>query len=72
MRDDSTDILFHLAMPADEAMAFAQLLKRLGYDDCKRLSDRKAHYGLHSECDVMWSSVQSVQRQFAQAGFAPR
>ncbi len=72
MRDENGDIFFQLHMPADEAIAFAQLLKRLGYGDCERLADRKAFYGLRAECDVMWSSVQLVQRQFALAGFAPR
>jgi hypothetical protein len=72
MRDENADVLFQLAMPACEAIAFAQLLKRLGYSDCERLADRRACYGKCAECDVMWSSVQSVQRQFALAGFAPR
>jgi len=29
-----------LELPDDEAMALAQLTKRIGYDDCERLSDR--------------------------------
>jgi hypothetical protein len=66
------DITIPLAMPADEALAFSQLLKRLGYTDCERLADRKSYYGKRCERDVMWCSVQSVQRQLAQAGFAPR
>jgi hypothetical protein len=72
MNDNNLDPGFYIELGADEAMAFAQLLKRLGYEDCVRLSDRKVVYGRRHESDVMWSAVNSVQRQFATAGYAPR
>jgi hypothetical protein len=59
-------------MPEDEARAFAQLLKRLGYEDCRRLSHQRTTYAGREESWVMWSAVQMVERQFAEAGFAPR
>src|SRR5262249_52041889 len=74
MRDGDLDpgFMLYLELNAAEAMAFAQMLKRLGYEDCARLADRKAVYGKRAEADVMWCAIQSVQYQFAQAGYAPR
>ena len=69
---DEHDTTIPLIMPVDEALAFSQLLKRMSYSDCERLAARRSYYGKRAERDVMWSSVQSVQRQLAQAGFAPR
>ncbi len=58
-----------LELPADEAMALAQLVKRLGYDDCERLSSR---YDGGHERDLMLASIDKLQRALREAGFAPR
>jgi hypothetical protein len=54
-------------LPNDQAMALAQLVKRLGYDDAERLSSR---YG--QERDAMLAGIDKLQRALAEAGFAPR
>jgi hypothetical protein len=66
-------IAIPLSMPEAEAGAFGQLLKRMTYDDCARLSNRTRKYpDGRTECDTMWSAVCIVQDQFRDAGFAPR
>jgi len=56
-------------LPPDEAMALAQLIKRLGYDDAERLSSR---YDGGAERDLMLAGINKLQRALAEAGFAPR
>jgi hypothetical protein len=58
-----------LELPDDEAMALAQLTKRIGYDDCERLSGR--HDG-GTECHAMLASIDKLRRALCEAGFAPR
>jgi hypothetical protein len=58
-----------LDIPNDQAMALAQLVKRLGYDDAERLSSR---YDGGAERDAMLAGVDNLQRALADAGFAPR
>jgi len=58
-----------LELPADEARALAQLVKRLGYDDAERLSSR---YDGGEERDAMLSGIDKLRRALAEAGFAPR
>jgi hypothetical protein len=61
--------LVTLDLPADEAHALAQLVKRLDRSDCERLSNR---YDGGQERDAMIASVDKLQRALAEAGFAPR
>jgi hypothetical protein len=56
-------------LPPDEAMALAQLVKRLGHDDAERLSSR---YDGGEERDLMLAGIDKLQRALAEAGFAPR
>jgi hypothetical protein len=56
-------------LPAHEARALAQLVKRLGYDDAKRLSSR---YDGGEERDAMLSGIDKLRLALAEAGFAPR
>jgi hypothetical protein len=56
-------------LPADEARALAQLVKRLGYEDAERLSSR---YDGGVERDAMLSGIDKLRRALAEAGFAPR
>ena len=58
-----------LDLPPDEAMALAQMVKRLGYDDAERLSSR---YDGGHERDLMLAGIGKLQRALAEAGFAPR
>ena len=66
-------IAIPLHMPADEALALAQLVKRVDYETVNRFASPCATYGAgRSEGDVMWSAVCLLQRQLGDAGFAPR
>jgi hypothetical protein len=56
-------------LPPNEAMALAQLAKRIGYDDAERLSSR---YDGGEERDAMLAGVDKLRRGLAEAGFAPR
>jgi hypothetical protein len=58
-----------IELPDDQAMALAQLAKRLGYDDAERLSSR---YDGGEERDAMLAGIDKLQRALAEAGFAPR
>ena len=58
-----------LELDADEAMALAQLTKRIGYDGCERLSSR---YDGGAECHAMLASIDKLRRALCEAGFAPR
>jgi hypothetical protein len=69
---DRDTITIPLELPFDEAAALAQLVKRIGYDDCVRLSSQFDRYSGRTEADVMWSAVCMLQRELAEAGFAPR
>jgi hypothetical protein len=56
-------------LPADEATALAQLVKRVGHDDAERLSSR---YDGGEERDAMLSGIDKLRRALAEAGIAPR
>jgi hypothetical protein len=58
-----------LDLPDDQAMALAQMVKRTGFDDCKRLGSR--HDG-GVEAEQMWSAVNKLRAALAESGFAPR
>ena len=53
----------------DQAMALAQMVKRLGYNDAERLSSR---YDGGEERDAMLAGIDKLQRALREAGFAPR
>jgi hypothetical protein len=58
-----------LDLPANKAMALAQLVKRFGYDDAERMSAR--HSG-GAEHEAMVNGVGKLQSALAGAGYAPR
>ncbi len=66
------NIAVGLLMPEDELRALAQFVKRIGYEDVSRFAAVCYSYGNRSEADCMWSAVCMLQRQLAEAGFAPR
>ena len=69
---DSEAITIPLSLPFHEATALSQLCKRVGYDDCVRLSSRFDRYNGRAECDVMWSALNLLRTALAEIGFAPR
>ena len=72
MATHQTTIPIPLSLPSDEATALSQLAKRVGYDDCVRLSSRFDRNDGRAECDVMWSAVNLLRGALAEVGFAPR
>jgi len=58
---ESEAITIPLRLPSDEALALAQLAKRVGYEDCVRLSSRFDRYDGRAECDVMWSAMHMLR-----------
>jgi len=58
-----------LDLPPEQGHALAQMVKRLGYDDCERLSSR---YDGGAECEEMWAAVQKLQSALKDSGFNPR
>jgi len=58
-----------LDLPPEQGHALAHMVKRLGYDDCQRLSSR---YDGGAECEEMWAAVLSLQRALKESGFNPR
>jgi hypothetical protein len=72
MGTEST-ITIPVTLPSsDEAVALAQYVKRIGHEDVNKFASPCITYGGRSEADVMWSAVCVLQRQLADAGFAPR
>jgi hypothetical protein len=65
-------ITIPLVLPFDEAAALAQFVKRIDYETCAKFAAVCWTYGNRAESDVMWSAVCLLQRQLAEAGFAPR
>ena len=65
-------IMVPIELPGDEAMALGHLLKRIDYDRCARLTDKRIAYDGRSECDVAWSARTMVLRQIEEAGFGPK
>jgi hypothetical protein len=59
-------------LPLDEAAALAQFVKRVDYATCARFASPTTTYNGRAEGDVMWSAICTLQRQLAEAGFAPR
>lgn len=59
-------ITVQVDLPQDLAWALAQLLKRIGYSDCRSLaeSDEQAYQ--------MIQATEQVRKALAQAGVAPR
>ena len=63
---DHNTVTIQVDMPLDQAWALAQLLKRIGYSDCRALAedDQQAYQ--------MIQATEHVRRALADAGIAPR
>jgi hypothetical protein len=59
-------ISLYVELPEDLAWALAQLLKRLGYGDCRALADSDA------QAHQMIDATERVRQVLAKAGCAPR
>ena len=59
-------ISLYVELPAEQAWALAQLLKRIGWGDCRALAEDE------QQTRLMVDAVQRVQRAMAEAGCAPR
>jgi len=65
--------MISLQLPSsDEAVALAQLVKRIDFETVNRFASPSITYGGRPEGDVMWSAICALQREFAEAGFDPR
>lgn len=60
------------SLPRLEAFAFAQMLKRFGYDDAAKYASRFDKYDGRCEQDVIWCAIQMIERQLKEQGIAPR
>jgi hypothetical protein len=60
------NVTLQIDMPQDLAWALAQMLKRIGYSDCRALAedDQQAYQ--------MIQATEQVRRALADAGIAPR
>jgi hypothetical protein len=61
-----------IVIPETEARALAKLVGRIDFDTCHRFASITANYDGRCEADVMWCALCHLQRQLADAGFAPR
>ena len=59
-------ITVYVELPQAQAWALAQLLKRLGFSDCRALAEGEA------QCYLMLQAAEQVRRALAEAGCAPR
>ena len=59
-------ITFQVDMPQDQAWALAQLLKRIGYSDCRTLAqdDEQAYQMIYA--------AERLRKAMAEAGIVPR
>ena len=56
----------HVELPQAQAWALAQLLKRLGFSDCRALAQDEA------QTYLMLQAAEQLRRALAEAGCAPR
>ncbi len=59
-------VTVHVELPRDQAWAFAQLLKRIGWSDCKALAEDE------QQIHLMIQGAERVRAALAEAGIAPR
>jgi hypothetical protein len=59
-------VVVTLELEASQAWALAQLLKRIGWSDCRSLAEDEA------QTRLMLTAIEQVRSALAQAGIAPR
>jgi len=59
-------ITVHVEFNAEQAWALAQLVKRIGWADCRNLAEDEA------QTRLMIQATERVRQALAEAGYAPR
>ena len=59
-------VTVHVELEPAQAWALAQLLKRIGWSDCRTLAENEQQTAL------MIAAAERVRQALAQAGYAPR
>jgi hypothetical protein len=59
-------VTVHVALGPEQAWALAQLLKRIGWADCRGLAEDEA------QTRLMIEAIERVRCALAHAGYAPR
>lgn len=59
-------VTLHVELDGEQAWALAQLLKRIGFSDCRSLAEDERQTAL------MIDATERVRRALAEAGIAPR
>lgn len=72
MSEAAEKVIPKIELSESEAMALAQMCKRMCWEDIDKLSSRFTKYDGRLERDVMLDGVSTLRRALAEAGFAPR
>ncbi len=59
-------ITVHVELNPEQAWALAQLLKRIGWSECRALAEDEA------QTRLMIEAIERVRQALAEAGYAPR
>jgi hypothetical protein len=59
-------VIVHVELNAAQAWALAQLLKRIGWSDCRNLAEDE------QQTQLMIAAIERVRAGLAEAGYAPR
>ena len=59
-------ITLHVELSAEQAWALAQLLKRIGWSDCRGLAEDEP------QAHLMIAAAERLRAGLAEAGYAPR
>ena len=59
-------VTVHVELNAAQAWAIAQLLKRIGWSDCRALAEDE------QQAELMIQAAERVRQALAEAGYAPR
>lgn len=60
------NVKLNVSLPADEALALAQFVKRVGF------SDARANAVDNAEAYTMMDAIAKLQKSLAEAGYSPR
>ena len=59
-------VTVHVQLNAEQAWALAQMLKRIGWSDCRALAEDE------QQTQLMIAAAERVRAGLAEAGYAPR
>ena len=69
---DPETIAIPLFLPSVQAMALAQLTKRISFDVVAGFASVTVVHNGESEADLMWLALITLRQSLGAAGFAPR